>query len=223
MLPGTRPADRTLAGLGQDRRVLGGGPRRGRRGPGRQVDRDAARVQQVDDPVEPAVVEDPLVRLDPGPGEDADGGDVDAGPAHQPDVLWPDLLRPLLRVVVPAIPDSHTSPPPPSSRPSSVPSSRSRKYTPGFVGFSGVYFLDRLDGRDRLEARPTARPRYRGRRWWRSDLLPQGEPREEVIDAGGPGQRRVPEGLDHAFILDQTGGGAPATHEDHVRPITAAT
>src|SRR5690606_3979491 len=53
-------------------------------------------------PVQPAEVADARLRLDPRPAEHADGDQVDPGLLHQPDVLRPDLLRPLLGVVVAA-------------------------------------------------------------------------------------------------------------------------
>ena len=51
-----------------------------------------------DHPVEPAEVVRPLARLEQRPAEDGQADDVDAGLLHQPRVLRPDLLRPLLRV-----------------------------------------------------------------------------------------------------------------------------
>lgn len=75
----------------------------GRGGGGRaQVDADAVLVQQVEDPVEPAEVVLPRGGFQQGPGEDPDAHHRDAGLPHQPDVLAPDVLRPLLGVVVPA-------------------------------------------------------------------------------------------------------------------------
>src|SRR6266545_2172925 len=57
-------------------------------------------VEQVEHRVEPAELEAALLRLQPGPREHAHGHQVDPGLAHQPDVLSPDVPRPLLRVVV---------------------------------------------------------------------------------------------------------------------------
>ncbi len=87
---------------GPDLGMRGREPRRWGRGRGGQVDADAAVVQEVEDAVEPAEI--PRVRsgLEPGPGEDADGGEVDTSLAHEFDVALPDLFRPLLGVVVTA-------------------------------------------------------------------------------------------------------------------------
>ena len=68
--------------------------------------RDAAVVQQVQHPVEPAELVPALGGLQQRPGEDADADQVDPGLAHQRDVLGPDLLGPLLGVVVAAVADA---------------------------------------------------------------------------------------------------------------------
>ena len=59
--------------------------------------------QQVQDPVQPARGQLARRGLQPGPGEDPDGHQVDARLGHQPDVLGPGGLGPLLGVVVAAV------------------------------------------------------------------------------------------------------------------------
>ena len=80
-------------------------PRRRARGRGRQVHGDPARVQLVEHPVEPVEVVRPGLGLEQGPGEDPHADQVDPGLPHEAYVLVPDLLRPLLRVVVGAVGD----------------------------------------------------------------------------------------------------------------------
>ena len=65
-----------------------------------EVDADAVGVQQVEHPVEPAEVVLPLGGFQQGPGEDPHAHHRDAGLPHQPDVLLPDVFRPLFGVVV---------------------------------------------------------------------------------------------------------------------------
>lgn len=90
----------TVGAHGQHLGVLGGQPRRGRGGRGREVDADAAGVQQVQHAVEPAEPVLALADLDLRPGEDPDADQVDPGPPHELDVLGPHVFRPLLGVVV---------------------------------------------------------------------------------------------------------------------------
>jgi hypothetical protein len=74
---------------------------RGRGGSrGSEVDRDVVGVEHLHDVVEPAEVVLALRRLQPGPGEDAQRHEGDAGLAHELHVLGPDLAGPLLGVVV---------------------------------------------------------------------------------------------------------------------------
>lgn len=72
---------------------------RGRRR-GCQIDRDAGLAKLVDDAIEP--VEIPMVfdGLEAISGEDGKGHGVDAGLAHQADVVIPDSLRPLVGTIV---------------------------------------------------------------------------------------------------------------------------
>ncbi len=102
------------AALGVDRERLGvGGGEPGGRGGGGggEADLDAARVEEVEDLVEPVELEPALLGLELGPGEDADADAVDAGLAHQAHVLVPDLARPLLGVVIAAVDDRHVTAP----------------------------------------------------------------------------------------------------------------
>jgi hypothetical protein len=87
---------------GEDLRVLAREPRRRGRGRGRERDLDAGVVQAVHRLVEPAPLELALARLDGRPREDRDAQEVDPRLAHELEVLEPDLLRPLLGVVVAA-------------------------------------------------------------------------------------------------------------------------
>nr|BFF26689.1 hypothetical protein GCM10025732_46540 [Glycomyces mayteni] len=80
-----------------------GEPRRRGGGRGREVDTDAPGVELVQDRVEPREVVLAFARLQPRPGEHADGDEVDPGLAHEEDVVVPDLLGPLLGVVVAAV------------------------------------------------------------------------------------------------------------------------
>ena len=73
--------------------------RRGRRRGG-QVDRDAGIAEFVDDAVEPAEIPTILGGLDAIPAEDGEGHGVDAGLLHQADVVVPDVLGPLVGIVV---------------------------------------------------------------------------------------------------------------------------
>src|SRR3954449_2830366 len=80
------------------------GWRRGRRRG--EVDAHSTGVQQVEHLIQPGEVELAVTRLDLRPGEDADRREVHPRLVHQPDIVAPDLRRPLLRVVVAAIPES---------------------------------------------------------------------------------------------------------------------
>ncbi len=104
-------ADRAAAAEGQSPAVLGDRqrvgvalvePGRGHHRGGGQVHRDPVVVQQVQQPVQPAELEDAGGGLQQGPGEDADAHGVHTGLPHQGHVLGPDLLGPLLGVVVTA-------------------------------------------------------------------------------------------------------------------------
>ncbi len=74
-------------------------------GRGAQDDADAVGVEEIHEPVEPGEVEHALLGLDQDPREHADGREGDPGLAHQGDVLGPDVLGPLLGVVVAAVGD----------------------------------------------------------------------------------------------------------------------
>ena len=80
-------------------------PRRRRGGRGGEVGKDAVLSQQVEYAVEPVEFVLSRCRLESAPGEDADRDDVDGRLPHQADVRAPDLLRPLLRVVVTSVED----------------------------------------------------------------------------------------------------------------------
>ena len=111
--PGLPPAGPQPVPLPVDGQGLGVGPRQpGRRGRGgrREVDGDPALVQQVHHPVEPAELEPSRLRLQQRPREDTHRGEGDTGLLHEPDVLGPDLLGPLLRVVVGAETDATQGP-----------------------------------------------------------------------------------------------------------------
>ncbi len=95
-----------------DREHLGmgpGQPRRRRGGRRGEVHRDAVVVHQVEHDVEPVEVPGAGSRLDPRPREHPDRHEGDPGLAHQPRVLRPDALGPLLGVVVAAVPQAPTS------------------------------------------------------------------------------------------------------------------
>ena len=110
LLASAGPQGVPLEGDGQDLGVGGSEPRR-RRGGGRgHVHVDAGAGQEVHDAVEPVQVPGVLVGLDPGPGEDGEGHHGDAGFLHEAHVLRPDLLRPLVGVVVGAVVDGGTPP-----------------------------------------------------------------------------------------------------------------
>ena len=103
------PAGPERYAVGRHRQALGVPVRQ----PGRRRSRgrcetglDAVLVQQVKHPVEPAKIVVPGTRFEPGPREDANRDQVDACRLHEAHVLQPDLLGPLLRVVVAAVPDA---------------------------------------------------------------------------------------------------------------------
>ena len=106
VLARARPAYVAVLVAPQHLGVLLGEPHRRRCGGGGQVDGDAGLAELVDDAVQPIEVVYAFLRLDLGPREDGDGHDVDAGLGHQADVLVPDLLGPLVGVVVAAVPDA---------------------------------------------------------------------------------------------------------------------
>ena len=87
-------------------RIFCGHPGRRRGGGGGQIDHDAARVQLVHDPIQPAKVKLAFARFEPGPAKDGQRDHVDTGLAHQPDVLVPDRFGPLFRVVIAAVENS---------------------------------------------------------------------------------------------------------------------
>ncbi len=103
VLAGAGPHRLAGGGHGQDLGVRRRQPRRRGSGRGGQVDADAAVVQQVHHLVQPAEVPGVPRRLEAGPGEYRERDDGDSGLAHEADVLAPDLLRPLFRVVVGAV------------------------------------------------------------------------------------------------------------------------
>ena len=95
---------------GSDLGVRRGQPGRRRGGGGGQVDaRCRPRAAGPWPRSSQSKLEASLLRLEQRPGEDADGDQVDAGLAHQPDVLGPGLARPLLGVVVAAERESPAS------------------------------------------------------------------------------------------------------------------
>ncbi len=117
----------------QSHAVLGHGQRLGmphrepwrrRRGGRGEVDADPVRVQEVEHLVEPGEVVLARTRLEARPREDADRGEVDAAAPHEPHVLVPHLPRPLLGVVVAAVPDRHDRPFPFGGHGSLIPSRR---------------------------------------------------------------------------------------------------
>ncbi len=100
VLASAPPLGAAVLGDGQGVGVQPPHPGRGRgRGRG-QHDVDAVVVHQVHQRVQPAELACPGLRFQLRPGEDPEGDGVDAGVLHQPDVLVPGRLRPLLRVVV---------------------------------------------------------------------------------------------------------------------------
>ena len=77
-------------------------PGRRRRSTGGEVDRNSAVMQDVQHPVQPVELEAPVGLFEQRPGEDPDADQVDPGLLHQGNVLVPNILGPLLRVVVTA-------------------------------------------------------------------------------------------------------------------------
>lgn len=101
---GAARAELVAGAVGGHRQRLGvlavepGGRRDGR---GAEVGTDAVLVQQVEQSVQPAEVVRSPGGFEQRPGEDPDAHHRDTRLAHQPDVLVPDVFRPLLGVVVP--------------------------------------------------------------------------------------------------------------------------
>ncbi len=105
VLTRTGPESGAVACHGQALRMPVREPRRrGGRG-GRQVGEDPVRGEQVEQTVEPVELVPSGLRLEERPGEHADRRQVHARLAHERDVLEPDLLRPLLGVVVASVED----------------------------------------------------------------------------------------------------------------------
>ena len=77
-----------------------GWSRSGRR---RETSGDSAGVELTQDPVEPLKSEHVFRWLKANPAKNREGDDIDVGLAHQTDILVPDVLRPLFRVVVAAV------------------------------------------------------------------------------------------------------------------------
>ncbi len=109
----TRPRDVHRQDVG----IALGHPGRLRRGGRGQTGRDAVLGQQIEDAVEPVEIIAILRGLEPGPAEHRQRRDVDARQLEQAHVLAPHLLRPLIGVIVAAVPDrgqswiEHTEPP----------------------------------------------------------------------------------------------------------------
>ncbi len=97
--PGARRGQRERAGVGLAEPGRRGG------GGGGEVDGDAGGVQQVEDLVEQRPVVRARAGFEAGPGEHSDGDEVDPRLAHEAYVLVPDVLGPLLRVVVAPVGD----------------------------------------------------------------------------------------------------------------------
>ena len=106
MLAGARLAHVAAVVLPQHLGMRLGEPHRRRRGGGRQVHCDTGLAQLVDDAVEPVEIVHALARLDLRPREDAHGHEVHASLLHQTNVIVPHLFRPLVRIVITAIPDT---------------------------------------------------------------------------------------------------------------------
>ena len=86
-----------------------GQPHRRGCGRGSEIYGDAGLAELVDDSVEPAEIVHVLAGFDFRPGEDAHGYEVHSRLDHEAHVLVPDLLGPLVGIVVAAVPD--TGPP----------------------------------------------------------------------------------------------------------------
>ncbi len=84
-------------------RILGRHPGRARAGRRGQHRVGPVFGQHVHDPVQPAELEAAFLRLKMGPREDADRHGVAVGQLHEAHVLGPDLLGPLVRIVVAAM------------------------------------------------------------------------------------------------------------------------
>jgi len=69
---------------------------------GCQINRDASLAELVDDAIEPAEIPMVFGGLEAVPAEDGKGHGVDTGLSHQADVVVPDVLRPLVGIVVAA-------------------------------------------------------------------------------------------------------------------------
>ena len=106
VLAGTGLADVAAVVDPEDLRVGLGHPHRRGCGAGGEIDGDAGLAELVDDAIEPIEVVHAFFGLKLGPGEDGYGDEVDAGLLHKLDVFVPDFLRPLVGVVVAAVPDA---------------------------------------------------------------------------------------------------------------------
>ena len=83
-----------------------GHPHRRGCGAGGEIDGDAGLTKLVDDAVEPIEVVHAFFGLKLGPGEDGHGDEVDAGLLHEGYIFVPHFLRPLVGVVIAAVPDA---------------------------------------------------------------------------------------------------------------------
>src|SRR6266487_5420820 len=106
VLTRTRPERHAVTGYRQAFGITPRKPGWRRRGRGRKVGEDPVLREQVQHTVEPAELVPAGLRLEPRPREDPYGYEVNAGLAHQLNVLEPDLLRPLLGVVVASVEDA---------------------------------------------------------------------------------------------------------------------
>ena len=106
VLAGTGLADVAAVVDPEDLRVGLGHPHRRGCGAGGEIDGDAGLAELVDDAVEPIEVVHAFFGLKLGPGEDGYGDEVDAGLLHEGYIFVPHFLRPLVGVVIAAVPDA---------------------------------------------------------------------------------------------------------------------